>query len=126
MFGLQQLKRDFTVNHAELDAEAEDPSLRPVSLPEAPCKVADQIESWAGTESRWNVESRKEANDEIHLHLTHTTRILRFVDDIRVRLVGEGEHTRVQAESQSRIGKGDLGQNPRNLKRLTEVLRESR
>ncbi|MFK8111816.1 MAG: DUF1499 domain-containing protein [Rubripirellula sp.] len=31
--------------------------------------------------------------------------------------------TRVEAQSQSRVGKGDLGQNPRNLKEIMSELR---
>lgn len=122
MFSISNLKRDFTTNFARLDAAAEDPELRPLSLSIPPAAVGDKIVSWASDQSHWAVVSREADGERIQIHLTRTTRILRFVDDIRVTLVPDGETTRVEAESQSRIGKGDLGQNPRNLKELTRIL----
>ena len=50
---------------------------------------------------------------------------MRFTDDIVVVLRTEGDLTRVQAQSQSRVGKGDLGQNPRNLKELVGYLKQA-
>jgi uncharacterized protein (DUF1499 family) len=44
------------------------------------------------------------------------------VDDVHVRLIADGVNTRVEAKSQSRVGVGDLGQNPRNLRQLTNAL----
>jgi uncharacterized protein (DUF1499 family) len=59
------------------------------------------------------------------MKLTRTTPVMRFTDDIDVVLRAEGNSTRVQAESQSRVGKGDLGQNPRNLKELVGYLMQA-
>lgn len=82
------------------------------------------IEQWATKHPKWSVESRDEIERGIEIHLTRTTPIMRFTDDIHVWLTAAGDGTRVDAESQSRVGKGDLGQNPRNLKELISGLRE--
>jgi uncharacterized protein (DUF1499 family) len=59
------------------------------------------------------------------LHVTRRTRVFRFVDDITIQLTEEAGGTRVDAESKSRFGKGDLGQNPRNLRELRKGLLET-
>lgn len=118
---IENWKRDLTTNHAQLVDESADPLLRPVTLPHAPDEVAESIMSWVTKRPGWTVESLG-GKGELKLHLTRTTRIMRFTDDIHVRLIPVDEQTRVEAESQSRIGKGDLGQNPRNLRELTNAL----
>ncbi|MGB0722000.1 MAG: DUF1499 domain-containing protein [Gammaproteobacteria bacterium] len=44
-----------------------------------------------------------------------TTRLWRFKDDVSVRVVAEGEVSRVDVRSASRVGKGDLGANTRHI-----------
>ncbi|MGB0599987.1 MAG: DUF1499 domain-containing protein [Rubripirellula sp.] len=134
MFGIKNLQRGLTVNFASLDSANDDPMLHPVILPELPEAIAENIESWANGRSGWSVVSRQDTPDShppspvkssgqaIQIHLTRTTRLFRFVDDIRVSLTPKAAGTRVDATSQSRIGKGDLGQNPRNLKEFTQML----
>jgi uncharacterized protein (DUF1499 family) len=58
------------------------------------------------------------------MHLTRTTRLLRFVDDVHLTFEpGPGGTTRVHAQSQSRVGVGDFGQNRRNILELWQDLR---
>ena len=66
---------------------------------------------------RWTVRDAGEDG----LDLVRSTSVFRFKDDITVRVFQEGA-TRVEFESASRIGKGDLGQNPRNLRELLDAL----
>lgn len=54
--------------------------------------------------------------------LTRTTRIFRFVDDVHLLLEARGDSVAVHARSASRVGKGDLGQNRRNLAELWAAL----
>ncbi|MEE2937744.1 MAG: DUF1499 domain-containing protein [Planctomycetota bacterium] len=134
MIEIKNLQRGLTVNFARLDSALDDPMLHPVILPQLPEAIAEKIESWANDRSRWSVVSRQDTRDShprgpvqssdevIQIHLTRTTRLFRFVDDIRISLTREAAGTRVDATSQSRIGKGDLGQNPRNLKEFTQML----
>ena len=111
-------KRDLTTNHARLAATAADELLRPPLLSSSTAEVADQIAAWAGIQRKWKMVSRANVEGGIEMKLTRTTGIMRFTDDIQVILQPEGDGTRMKAESQSRVGKGDLGQNPRNLREL--------
>ncbi|MFG0267074.1 MAG: DUF1499 domain-containing protein [Rhodopirellula sp. JB055] len=125
--------RDWTNNHAKWDDSATDPEMRPMRLHQPIAEVRQELETWVESEPIWQLESI--ADDSVDapvavqtqaIHLTRRTKWLRFVDDVHVQLTEEvssaGEViTRVDAESQSRVGKGDLGQNPRNLKHLREA-----
>ncbi len=60
------------------------------------------------------------------LHATRTTRWLRFIDDVRLTFEPgprDGTST-VHAESRSRVGIGDLGQNRRNILELWRVVHQ--
>ncbi len=120
---LMDWKRALTQNHATLEPDSAEPLLRPLDLPDSPKEIANQIERWAEQQPRWSVESRHDSDSAVELHLTRSTRVMRFVDDVRLRIAWEGNSSRIVAESRSRIGKGDLGQNARNLKELTGPLR---
>ena len=140
--------RDWSSNHASLESTASNPDLRPLHLNVTPDQARQQILAWAAAAPLWSVQSeeRAERSDasgpltpdgsagsapRITIHLTRRTRWLRFVDDIHVTLeCAEADSpgapaTRVWAESQSRIGQGDLGQNPRNLIELTRGLNQA-
>ncbi|MGB1707253.1 MAG: DUF1499 domain-containing protein, partial [Rubripirellula sp.] len=111
-------KRDLTTNHARLSDDAGDELLRPPTVTGTPTEVAERIVAWADQQGRWEIVSQQQIDQGVEMKLTRTTPLMRFTDDIDVVLRAEGDATRVQAQSQSRIGKGDLGQNPRNLKEL--------
>ena len=49
------------------------------------------------------------------------TRLFRFEDDVAARVYPDPNGARLELTSASRLGKGDLGQTPRNLE---ELLRE--
>lgn len=66
---------------------------------------------------RWNTEPSE--GDE--LKAVHATRLLRFRDDVKVRVYAEGDGSGAEITSASRIGKGDLGQNPRNIRELLQA-----
>jgi len=122
---LETWKRNLTSNDARLDSQSDDPHLRPVVVSRSASAVADQIVEWATQQANWSVESQQEqSSGSITLHLTRKTSIMRFIDDIHVQLHSEGDRTRVEAESRSRFGVGDLGQNPRNLRELVGALDE--
>ncbi len=115
-------KRDLSINVASLDEKSPDPSLRPLTVPGSVREVEAKITSWANRTPRWSVESSDATDDEATIHLTRTTRIFRWVDDIRIQLRGVDRGTKIDAESRSRVGKGDLGQNPRNLRQLVTAI----
>lgn len=111
-------QRDWTTNFAKLDASASEPDLRPLSLTSSRQEVASRINRWVDEHDPWQWVSADEEDQQTRIRLTRTTGLMRFVDDVQVRLIDDAAGTRVEAESQSRLGKGDLGQNPRNLKEL--------
>jgi uncharacterized protein (DUF1499 family) len=115
-------KRDLTTNHARLSDDAGDQQLRPPLIKGTPAEVAERIAAWVDQQGRWEIVDQQKIDQGVEMKLTRTTPIMRFTDDIDVVLRTEGDATRVQAQSQSRVGKGDLGQNPRNLKELVGQL----
>ena len=77
---------------------------------------ADQRGNWTLVSSE-KLDSPDEDGTVAVASLTRRTLLFRFVDDIEVRFVQSENDAPITfyAKSQSRIGKGDLGQNPRNL-----------
>ena len=118
-------KRDLTTNQARLSDDAADEQLRPPLVRGTPSEVAKRITKWIDQQGRWKLVSQQEIEQGVEMKLTRTTSVMRFTDDVDVFLRAEGDSTRVQAQSQSRIGKGDLGQNPRNLKELVGHLMQT-
>jgi len=97
---------------------ADDPRLRPRLLPMPAEQAADAvIRAIAGLRG-WRVAGREGPV----LRATRTTRLFRFVDDVLLLLEPVPEGTRIQARSASRVGRGDLGQNRRNLAELWRAL----
>ncbi|QDS96473.1 hypothetical protein FF011L_52840 [Roseimaritima multifibrata] len=120
--------RDFTENRASTDPESDTPDLRPLRTPESVEKVAEKIEQWVTEQPNWELQSVDATAAITKMHLTRRSRLFRFVDDVHVTIQrpNDRERTEVSAVSQSRVGKGDLGQNPRNLKKLLGDLRAQR
>ena len=83
-----------------------------------PGKTLVTIEKAIESLPRWTLEN----NTNGELHATRRTGLFRFVDDVTVRVVERASGTEVYFESASRIGKGDLGQNRRNLKELLRAI----
>lgn len=63
---------------------------------------------------RWEVE----ASSNGIVQATRTTRILKFKDDVAIKISGGDGKSHAVFESASRVGKSDLGQNRRNLREL--------
>jgi uncharacterized protein (DUF1499 family) len=115
-------QRDLSSNFAETDASSDDAALRPVTLNQSRDEVSAMIQQWADNQRDWQFVTEDRASAETKLHLTHATRLFRFVDDVHVTINDEAEGVTVNATSRSRIGKGDLGQNPRNLQVLMNAV----
>jgi uncharacterized protein (DUF1499 family) len=104
-------------NFAELD-EPGSPELANVVLPLAPDAALAHIRETVARMPLWRVESA----DAKSVHLTRTTRLFRFTDDIRLSLEPAAGGTRLRGRSQSRVGLSDFGQNHRNLRALIRAL----
>eukprot|EP00193_Tetraselmis_chui_P005879 CAMPEP_0177766234 /NCGR_PEP_ID=MMETSP0491_2-20121128/8419_1 /TAXON_ID=63592 /ORGANISM="Tetraselmis chuii, Strain PLY429" /LENGTH=139 /DNA_ID=CAMNT_0019282641 /DNA_START=250 /DNA_END=665 /DNA_ORIENTATION=- len=51
------------------------------------------------------------------------TKLMRFKDDVLVRVTKAGEGARVDIRSASRVGKSDLGKNAERVQKFTDALR---
>ena len=122
---IEDWRRDLTTNHAETAQDAADSRLQPIESELSPGDLGYVVEAAAAGLPNWRLESRQENGESIELRFVRTTRLLRFVDDIRVRIAPTAGGSRLTAESRSRVGKGDLGQNPRNLRELLGAVRGS-
>lgn len=128
--------RGMTTNVAVLDDRDADPRLRPWHCPLPPEMVVRHVANWVQSDPQWDFRDDPPAPHDTEIHLVRRTAILRFVDDVTVTLSPEkidaadpadsadsgSPGTLVHARSQSRIGKGDLGQNRRNLTALRTAL----
>ncbi len=112
----------FTCNWADTD-EPGDGTLAPVELPLPALDVLARLRAVIDRLTRWRVESVDTAAGV--LRATRRTRLWRFIDDVTICLEPIAAGTRVHARSQSRVGKGDLGQNRRNLHELFQALQQS-
>lgn len=116
--------RDLTTNVASTHSQSDDLALHPVRatcpLDEAAAAVmqaVSRLPRWTGGET-----SRDE--DAVRLEFVRTTPLMRYKDDVTVLVESDGEGSVVSATSRSRVGRGDLGQNPRNLKELIRAVRQ--
>lgn len=104
-------------------ANTEEPThadLAPLEVPRPLAETLEIVRKAIATMSRWHIV---ESSPEGILKLTRRTGIMRFVDDVVVTLHSAGAATIVHARSNSRIGKGDLGQNRRNILELWKAIR---
>jgi uncharacterized protein (DUF1499 family) len=108
-----------TRHHADTAEGAR--GLRPPTLSGPLAEALRRVEAAVGRLPRWRVESSDPTAGT--LHATRRTRLWGFVDDVRVRLEpADGGTVRLNARSESRVGKGDFGQNRRNLLELFAAL----
>lgn len=119
---MRRLIRALTRNTAETDPRAPDPRLRgrTYAIPfekvwRAALELAD------GGLPRWRVVASDD--EEGTIHAESPTLVFRFVDDVHVHVrLDENGQTRVDLRSASRVGKGDLGRNPRTIGRFLDRL----
>lgn len=111
----------WTKNRADLEPGATEPDLRPIVLPRPPAEAVEWAAGVIASLPRWEVLSQDRERGT--LHATRTTRVWRFVDDVRLRFEPDGAGSRVLGTSRSRVGRGDFGQNARNLRELAVALR---
>ena len=77
----------------------------------------------AGRGMGWDIVAVDQSRGR--LEAAATTRLLRFKDDIVVRMRSGEAGTRIDVRSKSRVGRSDLGANARRIRRLFDALRES-
>lgn len=115
------LKRWFNHNIANTDGSTH-PDLKPFKLPVDQREALEKIPSVLAMIRGWKVESIDPESGVIRA--TRRTRGFRFIDDIVLSIEGTRMGSRIHARSDSRVGKGDLGQNRRNILELFRTLRK--
>jgi uncharacterized protein (DUF1499 family) len=120
---VEDWSRDLTTNHAATSDNARDERLRTIksSLPAE--QLGRIVVDCVSRLPRWELVTQAREGAAVRLHFVRTTGLVGYKDDIRVLIEPSGEGSRLSAESQSRVGKGDLGQNPRNLRELLDQVR---
>jgi uncharacterized protein (DUF1499 family) len=86
---------------------------RPDELLDAAARAVESLPNWSLS-----------AREESGLRAVRATSLLRFKDDVELKAEPDEDaaRTRIELTSASRMGKGDLGQNPRNLRELLDAL----
>jgi uncharacterized protein (DUF1499 family) len=115
------LLRWFTRNWANTQGPTHG-DLAPLVLPLPPAEAREQVRAVVAIMPRWRVECEGDGD----LNLTRRTRLWRFVDDVRLRFLPAGPGCLIHAESRSRVGVGDLGQNRRNILELWDAIRANK
>ena len=116
-------RRDLSTNFAGTSDDGADELLRPVRTSHRRERVIELVKESAAALSQWALVDVQSSSDRTTLHFVRTTPLLRFKDDIQVTVADTASGATIHAESKSRVGRGDLGQNPRNLKELLGRLR---
>jgi uncharacterized protein (DUF1499 family) len=114
---LVSLADALTRNHAATSPCARDPRLRTRLYPLPWEAVWNAVLHEVGATPRWTLVSADPEAGEVRAEAR--TRLWRFVDDVTLRVTRDApERTRLDAESASRIGRGDLGTNARRIARF--------
>jgi uncharacterized protein (DUF1499 family) len=108
------------INVVETGETPEYPDILPRVYAADPSRVFDASMHAVNRLPRWSlVVYRSETGD---IQAEARTRILRFVDDVTIRIEAKREGSRVHVRSASRLGKGDFGQNARNIRAFFDEL----
>jgi uncharacterized protein (DUF1499 family) len=108
------------INIVETGRTPEYPDIQPRTYRAPTSVVFDAALHAIQALSRWTLISQRESDGEIRAEAT--TRIMRFVDDVTIQIRQNGDGTRVEVRSASRVGRGDFGQNARNIRAFFDEL----
>lgn len=109
-----------TINIVETGNTPEYPDLLPRQYQTSKDRVFNAALHAVSRMPRWTLVSSRPEQGEIRAEAT--TRLFRFVDDVVVRCVEQNGVTVVNVRSASRVGRGDFGQNARNIRAFFDAL----
>lgn len=113
------------INVVETGKTPEYPELVPRVYRAEAARVFDAVLHAVHRLPRWTLVAYQPETGDVRAEAT--TRLFKFVDDVMIRVVPRGESVAVEVRSASRVGRGDFGQNARNIRAfLDELDREMR
>jgi len=131
LLGIDDWKRDWVEHEATVAFEASNRHVARalMELPSHPSHVSaaewSTAVQWAGKRIK-NLEFQGEASDGDTriLKFVRTHRLLRLKDDVTVRIASTGREYTIETHSAARLHVGDLGRNPRTIRRLYAELED--
>lgn len=124
---VEDWSRDLSINWANTSANHPDERQRNIVATRPLVEMAAIVKAASQDLKNWEMLEEKSPADSPNsqqIHLVRTTGLMKYKDDIHIHLESNPAGvTTLTAESRSRIGKGDLGQNPRNLREILGAIR---
>ncbi len=117
---IERTLRPLLNNEAQTDDSGWYPEIEPRRYRADAAEVLEAVEVAIGGRDRWELVESDDEDLEVHAEIH--TRWIDFIDDLTVRLESDGDEIFVHARSESRVGKGDFGQNARTVRELFERL----
>ncbi len=109
------------INEVETGKTPEYPNIRPQYYSAEPKRVFEAAQTRIESRERWKLVEADPQSWQIEA--THETYVFGFVDDVTIWIEPVTDFvTRVRVRSASRVGKGDFGQNARNIRQFFEAL----
>ncbi|AWV89598.1 DUF1499 domain-containing protein [Bradymonas sediminis] len=109
------------INEVETGMSAEYPEIQPQYYTTDPQRVFEETRASVESLDAWTLVSQDAA--QYRLKAQRETQVFGFIDDVSIRVEPVTEFvTRIHVKSASQIGKGDFGQNARNIKELFAAL----
>lgn len=114
--------RDFIEWQTSITAGAADPTLRPLVTDRPVDQILEGVKMAAGRIRNWEYVGDAVDGSMTLVYFVRTNRVLRVKDDITIRIEDRGKGTIVSGDSLAQLHIGDLGRNPRNLRRFLSEL----
>ena len=108
------------INVVETGTTPEYPDLQPRIYRAEVSQVFDAALHAVDRMPRWTILAYQQESGEIKAEAKSL--VFRFVDDVVIRVTSQGASTVVSVRSASRIGRGDFGQNARNIRAFLREL----
>ena len=109
------------LNSVETGKTPEYPEVLPLYFSADAQRVFDEVEASVGALDGWTVQTSE--RETLTVRAERTSSLFGFVDDVELTVKPATEFvTVVEAKSSSRVGKGDFGQNARNITDVFEEL----
>jgi len=110
-----------TVNDVETGKSPVYPHLQPLTMNRPHDEVFEEAVAVIASLPRWRLVSASVELGEIKAEVE--TPLFRFVDDVTVQ-ISKDDPVVVNVRSRSRVGKGDLGKNAKNISLFLETLQQ--